>query len=219
MTSLNGAKAMTARTALNDPNVALVADTSTVINLVATGLADEILAALPHRVVVVDVVLSELESGRARGYTHADRLRDLVDRATVDIVYLGAHGMRDFEALVVGGAAETLDDGEAGTIAYAVEHSAVALIDERKAARICTNRYPSLRLASTVDVLTHSLVGRSLGSERLAEALFNALRLGRMRVPPHHLDLVVTLIGPERVAQCSSLPRHVRSRSARAASG
>jgi predicted nucleic acid-binding protein len=205
---------MTELTALTDHNVSLVADTSTVINLIATGSAEEILSALPHRVVVVDVVLTELESGRARGHTHADRLAELVDRATVDIVSLGTPGMTEFERLVIGDAVDTLDDGEAGTIAYAVEHSAVALIDERKAERICADRYPSLHLASTVDVLTYEPVSRSLGSERLADAIYNALRLGRMRVPPRQLDLVVRLVGFERAALCPSLPRRARTASA-----
>ena len=202
---------MAAPTALTDLSSTLVADTSTVINVIATGCAEAILSALPNRVVVVDVVPSELDIGRARGHPHADRLRQLVDGAFIEIVSLGEHGMQVFENLVVGTAAETLDDGEAGTIAYAFEHSAVALIDERKAVRICAERYPALFTASTADVLLHPHVAKALGREPLADAVYCALRVGRMRVLPHYVDVVVTLIGPARAAECRSLPKRARS--------
>lgn len=201
-------------TALSDPNAELVADASTVINLIAAGCASTIAAVLPNRIVIVDVVPAELETGRRRGHPHADRLRVLIDGGAIDVVSLGDAGMRHFEDLVVGPAFMTLDDGEAATIAYAVEHAAVALIDERKAMRICGERFPALPIACTVDVLTHPNVERKLGHEGVAEAVFRALQDGRMRVLPHHLDYVVKLIGPVRAALCPSLPKSARSSAA-----
>ena len=56
----------------------------------------------------------------------------------------------------------------------------------------------------------HRDVQANLGRDGLTEAVFNALRLGRMRVLPHHLSWVVDLIGPERARQCPSLPSSVR---------
>lgn len=202
---------MVSSTALSDPNATLVVDTSTVINLITAGCADTILSVLPHRVVVVDVVLGELEMGRARGHLHADGLQRLSDAAFIEVVRLPDDSVGHFEDLVIGPAAETLDDGEAATIAYAATRMAVALIDERKAVRICGERFPALRIACTVDVMTHPNVEKALGSEGLAEAVFRALREGRMRVPPQHLEFVRTLIGPTRAAMCPSLPKSARS--------
>ena len=45
---------------LTDPNIDLVADTSTAINLNASGYAREILSAIPNALLVTDVVLGEL---------------------------------------------------------------------------------------------------------------------------------------------------------------
>ena len=115
-----------------------------------------------------------------------------------------------FEELVVGPADTTLDDGEAATIAYALTHTSTALIDERKAMRICAQRFPNLRVASTVDVLNHPEVQRELGTDALADAVFNALVRGRMRVLPHQLEWVVALIGADRAALCHSLSRRAR---------
>lgn len=115
-----------------------------------------------------------------------------------------------FEELVIGSARSTLDDGEAATIACALELSAFPLIDERKARRFCAQRYPDLSFGCTIDIFKHPEVGSALGDSELAIAVLNALKKSRMRVPQHHLAWVVNLIGAENAAGCLSLPRSVR---------
>jgi predicted nucleic acid-binding protein len=200
---------MGSRNLLTDP-AALVADTSAVINLNATGCAREILRALPQPFLVLDVVSSELDRGRERGRTDAHLLRDLTMERLIEIVKLDEVGEAHFERLVVGPAAETLDDGEAATIAYAASAGMTAVIDERKATRLCAIHFPELAISSTVDILCGIEVVRTLGSTALADAVFRALRDGRMRVLPHNVQWVLELIGVERAAECPSLPRHAR---------
>lgn len=195
---------------MSDPG-SLVADTSTVINLNASGRAAAVISALPHRIAVVDVVPGELANGRANGRRDADMFDDLVRAGIVDLVSLDGAGAQHFEELVVGPAAQTLDDGEAATIAYAAVIGAVAIIDERKALRICGERFPTLRTGCTVDLFAHPAVRKALGASALAEAVFNALHNGRMRVPPHHIAWVVGLIGRDRVGLCTSLPHAIRN--------
>ena len=120
---------------------------------------------------------------------------------------------KTFENLIMGNASETLDDGEAATIAYAVEHGAIALLDERKANRICATRFPELGIGCTVDVLAHAAVMGALGGEQLGDAVFDALYHGRMRVLPHHTEWVIDTIGTDRAAQCTSLPLSLRTTS------
>jgi predicted nucleic acid-binding protein len=194
---------------------ALVADTSVIINLNATGYAAAILRALPVRVVTPDTVQSELEHGRAKGRHDADLLSALVADGLIDIVSLGERGSGYFEELVIGTASETLDDGEAATIACALERDLPALIDESKAMRICAVRYPMLALGCTVDLLAHRAVGREMKDDALTAAVLNALQRGRMRVFPQHLDWVLRVIGPEQAAKCPSLPRTARGRRPR----
>lgn len=203
------------RTSLSDGDRVLVADTSTIINLNATGCTEDILKALPCRIAAVDVVREELENGRSKGRSDAARFEAVVRSGLIEVVSLGNDGLRHFEGLVIGSASETLDDGEAATIAFAAEAGAVGLIDERKALRLGATRFPSLRLASTVDVLAHPAVIEALGENALADAVFNALAGARMRVLPHHIAAVVELIGPDRAAQCASLPRGVRTGNTR----
>jgi predicted nucleic acid-binding protein len=195
----------------------IVADASAVINLNATGCATEIITALPNRVAVVDLVTTELEQGRRRDRQDADLLNELVAVGLIEIVRLGEPAVPHFEELVIGPAARTLDDGEAATIAYAIAHDAIPLVDERKANRICAERFPELRVGCTVDIFTHPEMLQSLGREALADAVFNALNHGRMRVFPHHIEWVIGLIGTERAALCTSLPGSVRLTLAKAA--
>lgn len=200
---------MTSR-ALADPLPDLVADASAVINLIASGVAKSIVESLPTRLRVVSVVQSELAGGRNRGRTSYEHLNALVAAGTINIVELEESGESCFESLVVGTAVDTLDDGEAATISYARATASVALIDERKAWRICASRFPELIVHTTVDLLTSAHVERILGKAGAADAVFNALVTGLMRVPAADYQRVVTTIGSERAKLCKSLPTHIR---------
>ena len=195
---------------LTDLAAPLVIDTSAAINLIATGCAADILRALPHGMLAADSIPVELEEGRRRGRPDADLLEELVSAGLLKIVTLGNPALAIFEDLVAGSAAATLDDGEAATIAYAAAHGAVPIIDERKAIRICGERFPRLPLGCTVDLFAHPEVGRALGRTKLSQAVSNALLLARMRVLPRHVEWVVGLVGTEQAALCASLHRHIR---------
>ena len=203
---------MERQSCLTDRALPVVADTSVLINLNATKCAETILGALPNPFLVVSEVILELKGGDQAGRDDAAAVDTWRASGRVQIVQLGGTGMQHFTSLVSGPVGQTLDDGEAATIAYALEMEphAIPLIDERKANRICAARFAGLVTGSTVDLLAQDDVRAALGCVRLADAVFNALRDGRMRVLPHHLTWVVGLISPERARRCRSLPRSVR---------
>lgn len=197
---------------LDRPSIPIVVDASAAINLSATGCARDIVAALPHELIIVRVVLDELTNGLNRGWSNAECALELVDDSLILPVELGEVGWSHFGRLVSGSAEDTVDDGEAATIACAVEKEAIALIDERKANRICEERFSGLSVASTVDILAHPEIARVLGQDELATAVYNALQDARMSVQQCHLEWVIKLIGPDRADKCRSLPRSVRGR-------
>ena len=202
---------MALRPSLNNPKTVLIADASVAINLNATGCAEAILEALPNRVIIVDVVLDELDSGKERCRQDSARVRSLISSGLIDVVRLeDDEASSIFESLVVGPAAMTLDDGEAATIAFAAAHRHTAVIDERKATRICAERFPKLTVAGTVDLLAHPAVGGRLGDAALADAVFRALYYARMRVLAQHHGWVIELIGAARASECASLPQSIR---------
>ena len=203
---------MERQSCLTDRAVPVVADTSVLINLNATKCAETILDALPNPFLAVSEVILELKGGEQAGRDDAAAVDAWQASGQLQVVQLGGTGMQHFAGLVSGSVAQTLDDGEAATIAYAIELKphAIPLIDERKANRICASRFAGLVTGSTVDLLAQDDVQATLGGIRLADAVFNALHDGRMRVLPHHVKWVVGLIGLERARQCRSLPRSVR---------
>jgi predicted nucleic acid-binding protein len=154
--------------------------------------------------------LIELDAGKRRGCEDADCFRELIDEGLVEVVAPGDIANQHFEELVIGPATETLDDGEAATIACAIEHKGIAILDERKANGICARKYPDLLTGCTVDLFAHPEVYRKLGEENLALSVLNALTEARMRVLPHYIDWVINLIGLEQAARCNSLPKAVR---------
>lgn len=188
----------------------IVADTSVVINLNATDRAAGILNALPFRVVLTDIVAGELREDHRSGRNDTRRLDALVQAGLISLVSLGEPGLVVFGELVVGPAGDTLDDGEAATIAFAVEHEIAPVIDERKALRICAEKYPALRPMCTADLFADIAMLAALGRDVLADAVFRALREARMRVLVERVPWVVELIGAERAADCPSLPRTAR---------
>jgi predicted nucleic acid-binding protein len=197
---------MTSSSFLNNEAI-LVADASVVINLNATGCAFDIIQALPGSFVVTKNAFDELSAGARNGHNDAKMLEALVGSGVVRLVEMGKIGKSVYSSLVEGAASRTLDDGEAATISYAHENAGVAMIDEKKALSICQDDFPTLKVISTIDLLTHELIRDALGTDGQISSIFNALRKARMRIPLHQVGMIVNLIGYEAAAACSSLPK------------
>ena len=180
----------------------LVSDASVWINLVATGHIELVLQSSPARHLITTTALIELESGREKGRQAASVVADLVAKGLIDQVPLSPSDEQVFLDLIVGEQSDTLDDGEAATIATALGKSATAVIDKRKATTLCQRRYPSLMVTSTTDLLLSSQVRGSMEEDRLAECIYGALVYARMRVPEHHLEDVCAMLDLERRQQC-----------------
>ena len=197
-------------TCILDRSKTLVLDASVLINVAASECGERLLKAIPNPVVASSIVIAEIEHGRVRGRRTPDLVSVLRSRRIVAVRDLGIVAQGVFEALVVGPAVATVDDGEAATIALAVEMGGVAVNDEKKASRLASLRHPDLALGCSVDLFCHPDVVSELGAEGLADAVATALVNARMRVLDRHLDWVRELIGPERAAGCTSLPRKSR---------
>lgn len=193
------------------PEPPLVADASVWINLLAGGRAVDVLRALPQPMIMPSIALGELERGRDKGRNSHAGVTPLIAAGYVTVIELPEEAEDIYLSLVAGRASQTLDDGEAATLALALHLGATALIDERKAICIAANRFPALTVATTTDLLLSTQVRAVLDAEQLADALFASLMEARMRVPDHLLEEVCASIGPDRSQLCRSLPARVRS--------
>ncbi|MER8460725.1 hypothetical protein NKH24_32540 [Mesorhizobium sp. M1300] len=200
---------------LADPNSVLIADASVVIGLNASGHAHRIIELTQRRVIVPDNSYHELAVGARFGHDDGAQLDMLVGAGLVESMALEGSALTTYEALIDGTYGETLDDGEAATIAIAVQRGGVAVLDEKKARRMCEKHFPNTVQGCTAQWL---LGTATLGRAAHVEAMINALRKGRMRVPLEFLDAVVALIGVEAAATCPSLPRVARQTATQAVS-
>ena len=197
---------------LTDPTAPVVIDASTVINLNATACGSRILKAIPNPIFITDVVQGELLEDSRSGRNDGQMVAELISSGVVYLAKLGDLTGTHVEELVLGRGETTLDDGEAATIAYGVEKRAVALIDERKATRLCGQHYPELLVGTTFDVLAHEEVVKAIGQKCLSDALHKALMSARMRVPPQCMTWVVDMIGAHCAMACESIPRSIREK-------
>lgn len=197
----------------NDGDVQLILDASVVINLNATGHASSILASIPNPALVTENVLGELQRGAGNGHADEEKLQALIASGTVAPMPISSQASSTYQQLIEGPASETLDDGEAATIACALQANAVAVVDEKKGRSICETRFPNLGIASTIELIIHPAIALSLGSDVQREAVFSALYHGRMRVPEEHIEAAIALIGNDQAKKCSSLPNKFRQRA------
>lgn len=124
-------------------------DACCLINLFATGRAEEILVALPYRFAVARYVLEqealEIGTAEASGTSDAGESRvalrplidDLLDKGIMDELDITSKGE---ETELVRFAAD-LDDGEAHTCALAIVRGARVATDDRKAIRVLSSAW------------------------------------------------------------------------------
>ena len=193
-----------------DLDIVLVGDTSFVINLNATGFSNRIIRAVPNLFVITEDVLRELKDGSNSGHDDYEKLQYLIGLEYIILASLGGLGKDVYLSLIEGSASRTLGDGEASIIAHAIEIGGAAIIDDKKAEKICQEKFPQIPVITTFDLLTHGAVKKALGEEQHKKAIYNALHIARMRIPIKKQEHVVELIGENLATDCPSLSHRYR---------
>lgn len=184
----------------------LVLDTSVLINLHACTYGEQILIAVPNDVLVPRIVANELEHETSRKNGEHSFLLSLIANGEVTLADLTDEEYEAFSALTTG--SPSLDDGEAATIAIASERHLHCIIDDKKGRARALASMSQKEPAWSLDLLRHPLVVAALGPEQAVDALYLALRDGRMRIHEDHCCHVVNIIGPKRALDCHSLPAY-----------
>ncbi|SEI15010.1 hypothetical protein SAMN05216228_102888 [Rhizobium tibeticum] len=187
----------------------LVVDSSVIINLNATGRASDIVRAFGVTLCASTVVRDELFIDRFNGRDDAGLARALADERLLEFLPFDDDGELIFASLVTGSADQTLDDGEAATLALGLVHGRTVVIDERKALRIAADRFAAMQVIATADILCSDLILSTFGREQVADLVFNGLTGARMGIPERHHGFVSEILGP-RIAACRSLPASLR---------
>lgn len=195
---------MTSSSSLSEIHQPLVLDTSALINLHACAYGERVLQALPNDIIIPNTVAEELEKETSRKGGERSFLKAMAAKKVLSIVDMTDDEYELFGKLVVG--PPSLDDGEAATIAIAATRAFQPVIDEKKG-RTCAAAPPySLQSSWSLDLLEHPSVVGYLGDQAAQDAIYLALRDGRMRIPTERSDAVISRIGLRRALDCSSLP-------------
>tara|TARA_Y100001978_G_C23653157_1_gene414554 strand:- start:765 stop:1364 length:600 start_codon:yes stop_codon:yes gene_type:complete len=182
---------------LNSHSLAFAVDTSVVVNLCACTFGKQILAAVPNPIVMPQIAADELKPGSAE----RSFLDDLVASNLLQLIELTDQEFLVYETLIT-----TLDDGESATIAISTTRQFFPFIDDKKGRTRATAVQPSLDPGWSLDLLRHPHAVNNLGSLAEADAVYLALKDGRMRIPETSVNEVITLIGMSRASECLSLP-------------
>lgn len=183
-----------------------VLDTSVLINLHASQQGSRILDSLPNEIIVPEHVVTELQHETSKTQGQHCFIQHMIATSKVRVAALNEREYQVFGRLVSGN--PSLGDGEAATIAIAATRMLLPIIDERKgrlqAQTHCSGTCPGWSL----DILRHPVVVAALGMSCASDALYFALRDGRMRIHESHCDHVVDVIGVQHALECKSLPRY-----------
>ena len=163
----------------------LILDASTLLNLYATGRLQEIAASAPYRFAAAEYVLEEealfiWEQGvgdPAPQPVNLD-LNPLIEDGLLEVLALDT----DEEVATYVDFAISIDDGEAITAALALHRDCAVATDDRKARRVITDRMPSARLVSTLDLLSEWAEAAQLSTSEL-QRVMGAMKSGASYVP------------------------------------
>lgn len=202
---------MTYLSSLESSTCALALDTSVLIKIHKSSYGAEILRCIPNKKYITPIVREEM----IRSIYQKDDAEKFIDQMISDSIIILSMLDNDelmiYEELISGNS--SLDDGEASTIAASIYRNASPVIDERKGRNRAIEILPERPPYWSLDLLFHSDVIEGLGSDRATEAVYLALKEGRMRIHPDHCDSVVHTIGIDRAIKCHSLPNY-KSRKA-----
>ncbi|HEV7276571.1 MAG TPA: DNA-binding protein [Devosiaceae bacterium] len=186
--------------------VPLVLDTSVLINLHACGSGARILGAVPNSVLVPQEVVTELDHETSRVNGEREFLREVVDSEIVAIEVMTDDEYEVFLHLIT--SSPSLGDGEAATIAIASKRGCWPVLDERRGRNRASEHCGVKPAGWSLDLLTHPAVSTTLGQVQALDAIFLALREGRMRIPPESADFVISAVGETRARECTCLPQY-----------
>jgi predicted nucleic acid-binding protein len=174
------------------------------INLIASDDITKILTGLASEILVTESVSRELKKHPKDGSDCSSLLKSLVEQNLLKPVKLSPLALELYLDLTL-----ELGDGEASVIAYTVtQNQCAVVIDERKARRICQERFQLAPMFCTIDLFQEYLFRTRPNQQEFRQLLFNAVKIGRMRIlTEEHETWVKEILGADLIQQCHSLKR------------
>lgn len=155
----------------------IILDACCVMNLYASKQMESIVSAIAETVAVslyvmqVEALFVYSESKKSNPADRESiRLEPLIENGLITIANLETAAEKN---AFVNFTSQRLDDGEAATMAIAVNRNWAVATDDRAAIRVLSDQQHSLEVVSTPELIKHWQETRSIKQERLRRAILN----------------------------------------------
>ncbi len=162
----------------------LVLDTSVIINLGFCRIGNQILQVIDNRFVITNRVAFEIV-GAVKGSIHAPSKKfkqELVDANILSVINLSLEEATFSDYLTK--MQDSIDDGEASTIALAAQRGFVPVIDEKRGRARASIELSNSTVGRSLDVILHPTVRSHFDESEVQEAVYFAMKNGRMHISP-----------------------------------
>jgi predicted nucleic acid-binding protein len=183
---------------LKNEGTPIFLDTSVLINLVVADCIEEMPTALNCPLLISEHVLKEFTHDPRDNSDGRPIVENLIKTGIVKIASFSPIQNDLFFDFVGALPPDGLGDGEAGTLACAID-SGFAAIDEKKARKIATRDFPALKLCFTLDLLCAPRSYKFWGEAVVNNFVRLAKIKGRMRVPNEWEKAVKPLLLPDHL--------------------
>lgn len=164
----------------------------------------EVLSALARPIFIEDTVCGEFKRHPRDGSSSKGVIKTLAISGKLTVVKMSNVEFETFLRLVGCQPPDDLGDGEAATLACA-DGKGGAVIDDKKAMRIAARDFAGMPIYCSLDLFCSEAVNQCLGRSAVSDAVYEAMKLARMRVPHHWRDWIRDLVGGERANELAFL--------------
>lgn len=185
---------MTFSSSLTDNYSTLVLDTSVIINLEASGIGKEILRVIDNDFATTMEVANDIkEISKILHQKTISFLDSIVASELLPVLSQTDSEKRIHREIL--NIRSRLSESEVATIALAKSRSFTPIVDEKLGRRIASEVLLGHLVGRTLDVLLHPRVLSHFDQVSVNQAIYKALRVGRMQISKDDCDFVVGLIG------------------------
>lgn len=173
----------------------LALDASVLLNVLGCGAIEDVLGALGGPCLVEDKVLGEIQRHPVPGLCHLTELEALIKSGRLARVTMTDVEYAHYLSMVQAPLGYRLDVGESATLAIAHSRNCGVVMDENKGRRYVAERFPTVRVVSSLMLFISATVRLGRGRPFLRDVVGSARRTARMAVPKSERELLAKVLG------------------------
>ncbi len=150
-----------------------ILDTSSVINLVLSGYAVEIISALPGQFVIPECIHLIILKEAALKSRYESIIRPLSESNKLNVIPLADNKEDIFLSLITGSNLESLSDDEASAIAIAAIAQGMLITSDLKVRTVCSKKHPDIQLVDFIDMLHYVHDSKLIGKNEFLAMIEN----------------------------------------------